>query len=230
MKKLQAVCKDVQANKRTKKNPPVCTAQCPSINQVKTTTTTSADSSPILPRANATVTQPMSYPVQLMVPMNTLLIPTQQGAGGVGVVHVPQVAQPQAVPVTVPQVVPVSLPPLIQSLQSLIPSSNDAVMPTLIPQNGMSEEMENPMAVNNEFGKVPHSLFKNCDEICYLKLRTVESYTYDTMRTKVFVEIRLISRGNVISMCFKWENMQDISRYTSSRGRVPANSHWFDGC
>ena len=198
MKKLQAVCKDVQANKRTKKNPPVCTAQSPSINQVKKTTITSADSPRILPRANATVTQPMSYPVQLMVP--TLLIPAQQGTGGVGVVHVPQEVQPQAVPVTVPQVVPVSLPPLIQSLQSLIPSSNDAVMPTLIPQNGMSEEMENPMAVNNEFGKVPHSLFKNCDEICYLKLRTVESYTYDTMRTKVFVEIRLISR-EMLSVC-----------------------------
>ena len=175
MKKLQAVCKDVQANKRTKKNPPVCTAQSPSVNQVKTTTTTSTDSPPILPRSNATVTQPMSYPVQLMVPMNTLLIPAQQGAGGVGVVHVPRVVQPQAVPVTVPQVVPVSLPPLIQSLQSLIPSSNDAVMPTLIPQNEMTEEMENPMAVNNEFGKVLHLLFKNCDEICYLKLGTIES-------------------------------------------------------
>ena len=143
---MQAVCKDVQANKRNKKNPPVSTAQSPSVNQVKTTIT-STNLPPILPRATTTVTQPMSYPVQLMVPMNTLLIPTQQGTGGVGVVHIPQVVQPQGVPVT--------LPPLIQpvSLQSLMPISSDAIMPTLVPQNEMNEEIENPVAVNNEFGK-----------------------------------------------------------------------------
>ena len=125
-KKLQAVCKDVQASKSSKGNP-TATSQPLIITQVQTLTTQNA------PQILSTVTagQPGQFPMQVMVPVNTILVQGQQGAVAM---------QPQMVGIQ-----PVSMV-----------TSSEVMMQPMMTQNGLSQisnTLVGDMIVNEEFGK-----------------------------------------------------------------------------